>query len=224
MASININISTATTILRCLMKMVNFVMAMAGFPLILYGLWLLRVWERDMEDSPIDVYNSTSPWFSYAVLSIGITLCFTTCLGHISADSCNSFCLCCYTVSIFVLLLVEMVVAAYFLLNPDWEKDLPEDPTGRLHDFREFVHSNFDVFKWILFLILLAQGSSVLLAMGLRAVVDNYMSNYENDDSRVPLINHSPSCVVGDPYLSSKNAVPDVKEPQRKPELLPLFS
>lgn len=87
-----------------------------------------------------------------------------------------------YMVVIFLLLLLESAMAADILLNSDWEKvtltsfltnylvysknvnwfhvlykqDLPDDPTGRFHDFKEFVKSNFDIFKWI--------GSSIILA------------------------------------------------------------
>ncbi|KAF2303345.1 hypothetical protein GH714_016962 [Hevea brasiliensis] len=91
-------------------------------------------------------------------------------------------------------------------------QDLPEDPTGRFHDFKQFVESNFDVFKWIGLLIILAQGSCILLAMVLRALGQNHGSNYDSDDeyppARLPLINHNlqpPSFVVGDPHFPPKN-------------------
>ncbi|KAJ6885844.1 tetraspanin [Populus alba x Populus x berolinensis] len=107
-------------------------------------------------------------------------------------------------VIIFLLLLLETLVAADILLNSDWEKDLPEDPTGRFHDFREFVESNFDFFKWIAMFIILVQGFSILLAMTLRALGPNNGSKYDIDEeytsARLPLINpHSqtPPYVVG---------------------------
>ncbi|KAJ9168868.1 hypothetical protein P3X46_020351 [Hevea brasiliensis] len=205
--------SIAKILLRSILKMVNFVMGIVGIAMVLYGLWMARVWQRDIEaSSSIDDYDSTAPWFIYTFLSIGITLCLVTCIGHISADSSNGFCLSCYTVIIMVILLLEMAVAADILLNSDWEKDLPEDPTGRFHDFKQFVESNFDVFKWIGLLIILAQGSCILLAMALRALGQNHGSNYDSDDeyppARLPLINHNlqpPSFVVGDPHFPSKN-------------------
>ncbi|XP_015574608.1 tetraspanin-19 isoform X2 [Ricinus communis] len=205
--------SVAKTLLRSILKMLNSVMAIVGIAMILYGLWMVRVWQRDMEESSSsDTYDSSALWFIYTFLSIGIALCLITCLGHISADSSNGFCLSCYTVIISMILLVELAVGADILLNSDWEKDLPEDPTGRFHDFKEFVKSNFDVFKWIGLLIVLAQGSSILLAMALRATGLNYEPNYDSDDEyppgRLPLINHhlQPSPYgVGDPGLASKN-------------------
>ncbi|KAL1345803.1 hypothetical protein AAHE18_08G144200 [Arachis hypogaea] len=77
-------------------------------------------------------------------------MCVVTCLGHMAADSMNGYCLSCYMMSMIIILLLEGVVTADILLNSDWEKDLPEDPTGKFNDFKDFVESNFDVCKWII--------------------------------------------------------------------------
>ncbi|KAB5533995.1 hypothetical protein DKX38_017081 [Salix brachista] len=199
----------ARTCLRSILKIVNSTLGLVGIAMILYGLWMLRVWKRDKESPSFDDFDYTALWFIYTFLSIGATLCLITCLGHISADSSNGFCLSC--VSFF------KSVAADILLNSEWEKDLPEDPTGRLHDFREFVESNFDFFKWIAMLIILVQGScqqgfSILLAMILRALGPNNGSKYDIDEeytsARLPLINphlQTPQYVVGEPRFSTKN-------------------
>lgn len=36
-------------------------------------------------------------------------------------------------------------------------QDIPEDPTGRFDDFKDFVNSNIEMFQWIALLIVLAQ-------------------------------------------------------------------
>lgn len=202
----------ARTCLRSILKIVNSTLGLVGIAMILYGFWMLRVLQRDMESPSFDDFDSTALWFIYTFLSIGVALCLITCLGHISADSSNGICLSCYMVIIFLLLLLETLVAADILLNSDWEKDLPEDPTGRFHDFREFVESNFDFFKWIAMFIILVQGFSILLAMTLRALGPNNGSKYDIDEeytsARLPLINpHSqtPPYVVGEPPFSIKN-------------------
>ncbi|XLU26587.1 hypothetical protein S245_062653 [Arachis hypogaea] len=74
-----------------------------------------------------------------------------------AADSMNGYCLSCYMVSMIIILLLEGAVTADILLNSDWEKDLPEDPTGKFSDFKDFVESNFDVCKWIMLVIISAQ-------------------------------------------------------------------
>ncbi|KAI9198409.1 hypothetical protein LWI28_015325 [Acer negundo] len=210
---------TARSCLQSLMKAMNLIMGMVGIAMILYAVWMARVWQRDSQDSSSHHHHhhhSPSPWFIYTFLGIGVTFCLITCLGHIAAGTANCFCLCCYMAILCLVLLLETAMAADIVLNSDWEKDLPEDPTGRFHDFKEFVESNLDVFKWIGLLIILAQGTAILLGMSLRALGPNQASDYDSDDeythSRVPLINpqvhQPPAYVIGDPRFVFKNDDP----------------
>ncbi|XP_044495927.1 tetraspanin-19-like [Mangifera indica] len=202
----------ARACLQSFLKAVNLVMGMVGIAMILYGLWMIRVWQRDKDDSSPDDFKSFALWFIYTFLGIGVSFCLIAGLGHVAADSANGFCLSCYVVVIFLLLLLESAMVADILLNSDWEKDLPDDPTGRFHDFKEFVKSNFDIFKWIGIWVILTQGSSTLLAMALRVLRSNQGSNYDSDDEypphRLPLLNHQvqpPAFVIGDPCFPEKN-------------------
>uniref|UniRef100_A0A5B6YU76 Putative Tetraspanin family protein isoform 1 n=1 Tax=Davidia involucrata TaxID=16924 RepID=A0A5B6YU76_DAVIN len=194
------------------LKLVNLTIGMLGIATILYSVWMIRVWQRDMEDSSIDDYNSTFPWFIHAFLGIGVTLCAITCLGHIAADTANAYCLSCYMVVIFMLLLLETATIADVFLNSDWEKDLPEDPTGRFDDFKDFVKSNFDICKWIGLLIILAQGFSILLATVLKTLAPDHETNYDSDDNYapsrpgLPLLNpHAQPLPFGDPHFAFKD-------------------
>ncbi|KAK9267791.1 hypothetical protein L1049_010226 [Liquidambar formosana] len=167
--------------LQSLLKFVNSIIGIVGIAMILYGMWMVRVWQRDIDGSTYD----SVPWFIYAFLGIGITLCVVTCLGHVAADTANGLCLSC---------------------------DLPEDPTGRFDDFKDFVKSNFEICKWIGLSIVLAQGFSILLAMFLRTLGPDQSPYYDSDDdytpARLPLLNHPvqpPPYIVGDPHFASKN-------------------
>ncbi|KAG6641215.1 tetraspanin-19-like [Carya illinoinensis] len=204
----------AKTCLRSLLKLANSVMGIIGIAMILYSCWMIRVWQRD---SSYDDYSSTGSWFIYSFLGIGFTLGAMACLGHIAADSANGSCLSFYVVIISLLLLLEIAMTADMLLNSDWEKDLPEDPTGRLHDFEDFVKSNFDIFQWIGLLFTLAQGLSILLAMALRTLGTNQGSYYNYDieedyaPERLPLVNNkvqpSPYVkVISDPRFATNNS------------------
>ncbi|KAI3439955.1 uncharacterized protein J3R85_004086 [Psidium guajava] len=196
--------------LQSLMKWVNYVMGMVGVAMLLYGFWMVRVWQRDMDEG--SSFYSTAPWFIYAFLGMGVILCLIAWIGRVAADSANGCCLSCYMLIMSLLILIEATVAADILLNSDWEKDLPEDPTGRFSDFEDFVKSNFDVFKWIGLLILLAQGSSVLFTIVLRSARSHRGPNYDVDDeyppTKLPLLGHlsppPPYAVAPPPFASIK--------------------
>ncbi|KAI8525506.1 hypothetical protein RHMOL_Rhmol13G0235200 [Rhododendron molle] len=89
-------------------------------------------------------------------------------------------------VVIFFLLLVETALITDISLNSHWEKDFPEDPSGRFDDFNHFVKSNLDTSKWIGWLLVLAQGCSVLLAAVLRATEEDQGRKYDTEDDNAP--------------------------------------
>lgn len=195
--------------LQSLLKIVNSSFGIAGLAMIMYALWMVRVCQRDKDVLSSYRINFLIPWFVYGVLGIGVTWCIVACIGHFAAA--YRRCLSCYVVMIFLLLLLETMVTADILLNHDWEKDFPEDPTGRLDDFKDFVKSNLKIFKIIGFSIVLAQVLSVILAMVLKSVEQDQMYNYDSDDDcfppRLPLLtqpDEAPAYVVGDPYFPYK--------------------
>ncbi|KAJ4846571.1 hypothetical protein Tsubulata_043286 [Turnera subulata] len=205
--------STARTCLSSILKVVNSTMGIVGIAMILYGLWMVSVWQRDMERSSFD-FDSTSPCSFQTRFKLRI-------------------------------IWFPLYVLNYLLHN----QDLPEDPTGRFQDFKEFVQSNMDVFQWIVMLFVSAQvfssltvfdlrvflccykncsnqgkttciwvslsvsvgGFSILLAMILRSFGPTNRSNYDSDDeylpARLPLISNQipPAYVVGEPRFASKN-------------------
>ncbi|KAM1008594.1 hypothetical protein ACFX1X_005103 [Malus domestica] len=186
----------ATVVRICLqsvLKAVNSLLGMVGIAMILYGLWMVRVWLRDIDGSPFDHHNVVLPWFTCTSLGAGFTLCIVTCIGHVAAKYAHGCCLSFYMLIIFLVILLELAVAADILLNSEWEKDLPYDPTGKFNDFKDFVESNLDIFQWIGLFIVLAQGLSIVLATALRSAGPNRRSSYDGDEEcppeRLPLIN-----------------------------------
>ncbi|KAM7525104.1 hypothetical protein LguiA_015006 [Lonicera macranthoides] len=50
---------------RCLqlfMKLVNSICGITGIAMILYSLWMIRVWQIDAQASSFDQQTSTMPW------------------------------------------------------------------------------------------------------------------------------------------------------------------
>ncbi|KAI3932207.1 hypothetical protein MKW92_053243, partial [Papaver armeniacum] len=201
--------SVMRSCLQSLLKIVNSLIGMAGLALIIYALWLFRVWQKhaDHWDSDFPV-----PWFIYASFGLGAILCVITCSGHIAAETANGHCLSCYMVFLFFLVLLEAAVTADVFLNHHWEEDFPEDPTGSFDSFKHFVSSNFDICKWIGISVVAAQGLSILLSMILRALGPDQGGFYDSDDdytpARLPLLKnpaHPPAYVVADPRFAPKS-------------------
>lgn len=170
--------------------------------MILYALWLIRVWQKQMGDFPSGDSDYPPPWFIYTFLGLGITLCVITCSGHVAAATINGCCLYLYMFFIFLLILLEAAVTADVFLNRDWEEDFPEDPSGSFDQFKDFVRSNFHICKWIGLSIVSVQGLCFLFAIILKALGPHRY--YDSDDDylpqRAPLLQNA----VQDPVYGSR--------------------
>jgi hypothetical protein len=190
-----------------MLKLVNSVLGMVGIAMIIYSLWMFRVWLRTDESMSVPV-----PWFIYTILGIGASLCVITCSGHIAAETANGCCLYIYMAFVFMLFVVEAAVTADVFLNRSWQEDFPTDATGNLDRLKDFVKDNFDICKWIGLTVVAVQGLSMLLATILKALGPPSDRYYESDDEylpdRVPLLkNYVPpqSYVVGESAYGAKN-------------------
>lgn len=190
-----------------MLKLVNSVLGMVGIAMIIYSLWMFRVWLRTDESDSVPV-----PWFIYTILGLGASLCVITCSGHIAAETANGCCLYIYMAFVFMLFVVEAAVTADVFLNHSWQEDFPTDATGNLDRLKDFVKDNFDICKWIGLTVVAVQGLSMLLATILKALGPHSDRYYESDDEylpdRVPLLkNYVPpqSYVVGESAYGVKN-------------------
>ncbi|XP_008806541.2 tetraspanin-19 isoform X2 [Phoenix dactylifera] len=197
--------------LQSLLKLVNSVIGLVGMGMILYSFWMIRVWFRQVGTFWAAGPDSTPPWFIYTFLGLGVTFCLITCSGHVAAETANGHCLSCYMVLVFLLVMLEAAITADVFLNKDWEEDFPEDPTGRLNDFKNFVKRNFEMCKWVGLVIIAAQALSIFLAIIIRALGPDCASYYDSDDDYVParlplLKNHvQRTPYIVDPHVSSRN-------------------
>ncbi|KAB5530123.1 hypothetical protein DKX38_020204 [Salix brachista] len=200
-------VSVMRSCIQSILKLVNCVIGMVGIAMVLYSIWLIRVWEREVGDFPFfDDDDDFTPWFIYTFIGLGVTLTVITCFGHIAAETANAG------------------VTADVFLNRDWEEacsftrsslfdfnlmDFPKDPSGSFDQFKGFVRSNFELCKWIGLSIVSVQGLSFLVAMILKAIGPH--RSYDSDDDyatdRAPLLKdvHPPPYVVGNPVTGSRN-------------------
>ncbi|KAM3697399.1 hypothetical protein ACJW31_06G109100 [Castanea mollissima] len=200
--------------MQSILKLVNSLIGMVGMAMILYALWMIRVWQRHTADLPFGGGSDYPvPWFIYTFLGLGVTLCVITCTGHIAAETANGCCLYLkqYMLLVFLLLLLEAGVTADVFLNRNWEEDFPVDPSGNFAQLKDFVRSNFEICKWIGLSIVSVQGLSLLLAMILKALGPHqyYDSDDEYAPDRVPLLRNA--VVVGDPVYGSNRDAWNIK-------------
>ncbi|XP_051128573.1 tetraspanin-19-like [Andrographis paniculata] len=168
--------------LKSSLRVFNCIMGLGGVAATAYGVLMIRVWQVEGEDSSSHSHHVAVPWFFHAFLGAGVAICAIACLGHIAANTANSLCLSSYMIIVLLLLLLETVTASYVFVNPDWKKVLPKDLAEKLEEFRDFVVSSGDIWKWAACLIFLTQGVCILLATVVRSDAANEVDIYESDD------------------------------------------
>ncbi|KAD4981776.1 hypothetical protein R6Q59_001504 [Mikania micrantha] len=192
--------------IQSLLKLVNSFIAMFGIAMILYSIWMIRAWHREIDDSDRPV-----PWFIYTMFGLGATLCVIMCSGHIAAETANGCCLYCYLVFVMFLLMLEGAVTMDVYLNPHWEEDFPKDPSGNFNEFKDFIIENFDICKWVGLSIVSVQGLCTILALILKGLGPHQERQYDSDDDytleEVPLLRNyanQPTYVVGAPVYGTR--------------------
>ncbi|KAI3744992.1 hypothetical protein L1987_58091 [Smallanthus sonchifolius] len=173
--------------IQSLLKLVNSFIAMCGIAMILYAIWMIRAWQREIGD-----FDHPVPWFIYTMLGLGVTLCVITCSGHIAAETANGCCLYCYLVFVVFLLMLEGAVTLDVFLNHNWEEDFPKDPSGNFNEFKDFIKENFDICKWVGLSIVSVQVLCTVLALILKGLGPHQERQYDSDDdytlAEVPLL------------------------------------
>ncbi|XP_076950780.1 tetraspanin-18-like [Bidens hawaiensis] len=191
------------TFVALILKFLIFSQTFIGISIIVYSAYMLSHWQNHLPPIPpspapspdsfeppaiitalYDLqsysysYSLPPPWFIYAFMGLGIVLCCISCIGHIAAEAIHGCCLCFYTILKIVLILLEVALVAFIVLDRRWEKDLPEDPTGGIDSIRKFIEDNVDICKWVGITIIVIQVLCLFFAVVLRMMV----SSQKKDD------------------------------------------
>ncbi|KAA3460325.1 tobamovirus multiplication protein 2A-like [Gossypium australe] len=222
--------------LECLLKLLNFLMTVAGLAMVGYGIYLF-VKYKDAADtvmllSPVgsdqDLIQLGRPmlmavslsssifdnlpkaWFLCLFIGVGVVLFIISCFGCIGTATRNLCCLTCYSLLVFLLILVELGCAAFIFFDKSWKDEIPTDKTGDFDMIYEFLEENWTIVKWVALGIVVLevrigcdnhlnlQAFIFLLALMVRAA--NIPADYDSDDEfiapreqRQPLISRPPS-------------------------------
>lgn len=192
--------------LECLLKLLNFLVTVAGLAMVGYGIYLF-VKYKDAADtvmlfSPVgsdqDLIQLGRPmlmavslsssifdnlpkaWFLYLFIGVGVVLFIISCFGCIGTATRNLCCLTCYSLLVILLILVELGCAAFIFFDKSWKDEIPTDKTGDFDLIYEFLEENWTIVKWVALGIVVLEAFIFWLALMVRAA--NIPADYDSDD------------------------------------------
>ncbi|XP_042511525.1 tobamovirus multiplication protein 2A-like [Macadamia integrifolia] len=193
---------------ECLLKLLNFLLTLAGLAMVGYGIYLLIEWKKTSNESGLlsnrdsqelvqlgrpllmAVSLSTSildklpkAWFIYLFIAVGVILFVISCFGCIGAVTRNGCCLSCYSVLVILLILAELGCAAFIFFDKSWKDALPTDKTGDFDSIYNFLKENWKIAKWVALGAVVLEALVFLLALIVRAA--NRPEDYDSDDEYI---------------------------------------
>ncbi|CAN1333993.1 Tobamovirus multiplication protein 2A [Linum perenne] len=216
---------------ECLLKLLNFLLAVAGLAMVGYGIYLFVEYKHAMDDvafppssgdgsliqlgRPMLMTVSLSEnildklpkaWFIYLFIGVGAILFVVSCFGCIGAVTRNGCCLSCYSVLVFLLILVELGCAAFIFFDKTWQEQLPVDKTGNFDMVYGFLKENWKIIQWVALGIVVFEALIFILALVVRAV--NRPVEYDSDDELIAPRQQIRQPLMGRPPLPPATGVP----------------
>ncbi|XP_076953224.1 tobamovirus multiplication protein 2A-like [Bidens hawaiensis] len=226
--------------LECLLKLLNFLLTLTGLAMVAYGVYMFLMYQnaRDQEFEPphgpheeliklgrpmlmavslsrISIFdNLPTAWFMYLFVGIGALIFIISIFGCIGAATRSGCCLTCYSVLIFLLILVELGCAAFIFFDKSWRDEIPVDETGKFDMIYRFLEQNWEICRWVALGAVILEGIVFLLALMVRAA--NAQPDYDSDDEyiagprqqRQPLISRQPVPATGVPVTAALDSRP----------------
>ncbi|CAD6204553.1 unnamed protein product [Miscanthus lutarioriparius] len=129
---------------ECLLRLLNFILTVAGLAMVGYGIYLLVEWMKISEDGSggrltSEVLVSGRPllgavalgdsfldqlpkaWFIYLFIGVGAIVFLVSLFGCIGAGTRNTCCLCFYAFLVILLILAEAGAAAFIFFDQSWK-------------------------------------------------------------------------------------------------------
>ncbi|KAJ0802783.1 putative tetraspanin/Peripherin [Helianthus annuus] len=223
--------------LECLLKLLNFLLTLIGLAMIGYGVYMFVMYKDAMDHdfepphgkliqlgrpmlmavslSHLSIFdNLPSAWFIYLFIGIGAAVFIISCFGCIGAATRSGCCLTCYSVLVFLLIVVELGGASFIFFDKSWRAEIPPDKTGDFEMIYRFLEKNWEICRWVALGAVIFEAFVFLLACMVRAA--NAPPDYDSDDEyiagprqqRQPLISRQQVPATGIPVTGPLDSRP----------------
>ncbi|XP_057957400.1 helicase and polymerase-containing protein TEBICHI-like [Malania oleifera] len=169
------------------LRIVNFIVNVFGVGMIVYSLWLLKMWKEGIAELP-STSSLPHPWFIYTCLGVGIVVCLSTLSGHMVANCISNSTLCFYIVSICSLLFIQIGVIVTIFFKMDWESQLTKYIDEHHEKFQSFIIFHLKMCRLIVLLVVVAQENWLLLTADYSQIELCLMAHFSNDSSLIELL------------------------------------
>ncbi|KAJ4802808.1 Tobamovirus multiplication protein 2A [Rhynchospora pubera] len=197
---------------ECLLKLLNFILTLAGLAMVGYGIYLLVEWIQMTSD--INGHDAVSPssngmpilllgrpllgavslsddildylpkaWFIYLFIGIGAIVFIVSFFGCCGACCRNGCCLSFYSFLVALLIIAELGAAAFIFFDHSWKDVIPVDKTGNFDTIYDFLEQNWNIAKWVALGVVIYEVLLFLLALIVRA--GNRPADYDSDEEYI---------------------------------------
>ncbi|KAF3779303.1 Tobamovirus multiplication protein 2A [Nymphaea thermarum] len=184
---------------ECLLKLLNFLLTLAGLAMVGYGIYLFVEWERSATDLNAAISDGVQTavlgrpllmsvpvsasilddlpkaWFILLFIGIGVILFVVSCFGCIGLATRRGCCLSCV---------------------------IPTDSTGDFDMIYDFIEEHWNIAKWVALGVVILEVLTFLLALVVRAV-NSPPGEYDSDDEYI-----APRPWMQQPLLGGRPGVP----------------
>ncbi|KAJ3681753.1 hypothetical protein LUZ60_014326 [Juncus effusus] len=228
---------------ECILKLLNFILTLAGLSMIGYGIYLLVEYIKISSDNTSSLSPSSNEilslgrpifasvalsdsvldylpkaWFIYLFIGVGVIVFIISMFGCCGIVCRNTCCLSCYSFLIILLILLELGAAGFIFFDESWKDVIPTDKTGEFDTIYDFLDDNWKIAKWVALGVVIYEALLFLLALGVRAA--NKPTDYDSDEEfinprlRQPLIRQT-GPPAGAPGVPTLDARPSQRNDAR---------
>ncbi|KAH7685712.1 hypothetical protein IHE45_04G058400 [Dioscorea alata] len=152
------------------MRIANFIVNLFGIGMIVYSLWLLKVWTTVMVQVGFPSLAIPKPWFIYTFLGVGILVCFGALLGYMVSNCMSRTSLSCYTLFHGLVLVIQVAAIVVILFRIDWQAVISKYIDEESSEIKNILMFHLYLCHLIGVGILISEAIVLILAIVLRAL------------------------------------------------------